>query len=104
MDGERGLSKLDDGIPFGHTFTYLWNITANFAPSKDDDKCVPWGYHSHVASMEDIETGLVGLLVICNPGNKACRWYQWRVNIVQGSTNSVICNTIGANGTHITDQ
>ena len=69
LDGESGMSKLDDGIPFRHTFTYLWNITANFAPDKDDDKCVPWGYHSHVDSMKDIDTGLVGLLVVCNPGN-----------------------------------
>ena len=64
------MSKLDDGIPFGQTFTYLWNITANFAPGKDDDNCVPWGYHSHVDSMKDIESGLVGLLVICNQGDK----------------------------------
>ena len=63
------MSKLDDGIPFGQTFTYLWNITANFAPGKDDDNCVPWGYHSHVDSMSDIESGLVGLLVICNQGD-----------------------------------
>ena len=68
LDGEKGLAKIDDGIPSGKTFTYLWNITRNFAPADDDDNCVPFGYHSHVASMNDIEAGLVGILLVCRLG------------------------------------
>lgn len=68
LDGEQGIAKLDDGVPPGGTQTYVWNITANYAPSEDDDNCIPWGYHSHTDSMVDIESGLVGILLTCKPG------------------------------------
>ena len=63
-----GIAKLDDGVPPGGNNVYIWNITDNFAPTEDDDACIPWGYHSHVDSMMDIETGLVGVLVTCKKG------------------------------------
>lgn len=62
------MAKMDDGVSPGSTHTYVWNITNNFAPTDEDDNCVPWGYHSHVDSMMDIETGLVGVLLTCKPG------------------------------------
>ncbi|KAH3706573.1 hypothetical protein DPMN_065961, partial [Dreissena polymorpha] len=68
LDGESGTVKHDDGVPLNGMFQYVWNITDNFAPTADDDACIPWGYHSHVDSMVDIETGLVGVLLTCKPG------------------------------------
>ena len=68
MDGEHGLAKIDDGVPPGGSHVYIWNITDNFSPTEEDDNCVPWAYHSHVDSMRDIETGLVGVLLTCKPG------------------------------------
>ncbi|XP_053407301.1 hephaestin-like isoform X2 [Mercenaria mercenaria] len=68
LDGESTTAKVDDSVPPGGSHIYAWNITENFAPTVSDDKCIPWGYHSHVDSMTDIETGLVGVLVTCKPG------------------------------------
>lgn len=68
MDGEQSLAKLDDAVPPGSSYVYIWNITKNFAPAEADDNCVPWAYHSHVDSMMDIESGLLGILLTCRPG------------------------------------
>ncbi|KAL3865206.1 hypothetical protein ACJMK2_006822 [Sinanodonta woodiana] len=68
LDGTAGHAKFDDGVQPGGKRTYIWNISETFAPTKDDDNCQPWAYHSHVKSAKDIATGLVGLLVVCKPG------------------------------------
>ena len=68
MDGTSGGDKIDDSVPPGGRARYVWNITNSFAPTADDDNCLPWAYHSHVIEPRDVDTGLVGLLVICKRG------------------------------------
>ncbi|VDI11014.1 Hypothetical predicted protein [Mytilus galloprovincialis] len=68
MDGTSGRDKLDDTVPPGYTYTYRWSMLNTFAPTKDDENCVPVGYHPHVRSTKDIDTGVVGILLICKPG------------------------------------
>ncbi|XP_063431699.1 ferroxidase HEPHL1-like [Mytilus trossulus] len=68
MDGTSGRDKLDDSVPPGETYTYRWSMLNLFAPTKDDENCVPVGYHPHVRSTKDIDTGLVGIVLICKPG------------------------------------
>lgn len=68
LDGENTIDKVDDAVPPGGSHIYAWNITENFAPTDSDDACVPWGYHSHVDSMVDIHSGLVGVLLACKKG------------------------------------
>ncbi|WAR20412.1 HPHL1-like protein [Mya arenaria] len=68
IDGTSGHAKFDDLVPPGGAITYAWVAANIHAPTKDDENCVPWGYHSHTNGPRDIATGLVGIALICRPG------------------------------------
>ncbi|XP_041362171.1 hephaestin-like protein [Gigantopelta aegis] len=68
IDGTSGADKFDDGIPPGQMHVYNWTIPESFAPTKDDENCLAWPYHSHRASERDVATGLVGMLFVCRRG------------------------------------
>ena len=52
----------------GETITMTWAITSDFAPTEDDPSCLPFSYHSHSDPEMGINSGLVGLLLVCKPG------------------------------------
>ncbi|CAH1794449.1 unnamed protein product [Owenia fusiformis] len=66
-DGARG--KGGDQVQPGHTFTYIWTVTEDEAPSKEDPQCLTWIYHSAVDQRKDIYSGLVGPLLTCKRGS-----------------------------------
>ncbi|KAL5022875.1 hypothetical protein ScPMuIL_002030 [Solemya velum] len=68
MDDTFGPDKADDALGYADAHTYVWNMTESFAPTHDDDNCVPWAYHSHTMSERDVDTGLLGVLITCKPG------------------------------------
>lgn len=68
LDGTMGPFKRDDMVPAGHHHLYIWNITYNFAPAKDDPGCISWAYHSHVFTTRDANSGAIGCLVTCKAG------------------------------------
>ncbi|XP_060068239.1 hephaestin-like protein [Ylistrum balloti] len=68
VDGTNQTHKLDDGVPPNGSHIYTWEITKNFGPTAYDENCVSWAYHSHVSSVKDINTGLVGCLLTCRQG------------------------------------
>lgn len=68
LDGTMGPFKKDDMVPAGHHHLYIWNITYNFAPAKDDPGCISWAYHSHVFTTRDANSGAIGCLVTCKAG------------------------------------
>lgn len=70
MDATTGSDKADDGVVPGETFTYIWRVTSNFAPTSDDSRCLAWAYHSHVSPVQDVDSGLVGVLMTCKKGEK----------------------------------
>ena len=67
-DETKGTDKVDDGVLPGANYTYSWDITADFAPRDDDAACIPFAYHSHRKSDMEVNTGLIGLLIICKQG------------------------------------
>ncbi|XP_052788746.1 ferroxidase HEPHL1-like [Mya arenaria] len=67
-DGTNATSKVDDGVSPGSEYTYVWELTSDFAPRDDDPSCMPFAYHSHVDPDKEINSGLVGLLVVCKQG------------------------------------
>ena len=71
MDQTTGSAKADDGVAPGAVFRYVWHVPPSFAPTPDDEACLPWAYHSHVASTRDVDSGLVGLLLTCKKGQGA---------------------------------
>ncbi len=72
-DGTSGADKLDDAVMPGKIFTYEWVVRETFAPTPDDENCLPWAYHSHHFSTRDTDTGLTGLFLTCKPGETYIR-------------------------------
>ncbi|KAL8609338.1 hypothetical protein ACOMHN_048894 [Nucella lapillus] len=69
VDQTTGSDKADDGVPPGGLFHYVWRVSPSFAPTADDEPCLPWVYHSHVSTTRDVDSGLVGLLLTCKKGS-----------------------------------
>ena len=68
-DDTSGNKKKDDRIPYGFTKTVEWSIPEEFAPRDDDPNCLPMAYHSHNLPGLEINAGLIGLIIVCKPGN-----------------------------------
>jgi len=67
-DGTDSREKSDDSVPPGGSHVYTWKLTSDFSPRDNDPNCLPFAYHSHVDPEKEINSGLVGLLVVCKPG------------------------------------
>ena len=61
-DHTEGDLKGDDHEQPNMTRIYEWTIPENHAPTKGDENCLTWAYHSHVKPVSDINTGLIGKL------------------------------------------
>jgi len=67
-DGTVGAAKTDDRIAPGATFTYLWTVPERSGPAEMDSSSVLWMYHSHFVEDRDINTGLIGPIIITARG------------------------------------
>lgn len=53
--------KRDDMVKPGDIHHHTWIVNEEHGPAKADDDCVTLMYHSHVKSVEDTNTGLIGI-------------------------------------------
>lgn len=67
-DGTAGADKADDRVPPGGTHTYMWDVPERAGPGPNDPSSIAWAYHSHVDSVKDSNTGLVGAILITAKG------------------------------------
>ncbi|NRA82745.1 MAG: multicopper oxidase domain-containing protein [Gammaproteobacteria bacterium] len=67
-DGTTGKNKLDDRVMPGQTYTYHWQVPETAGPGPADTSSVVWVYHSHVQSIQDSNSGLIGAIVITAKG------------------------------------
>jgi len=58
-DGRTG-----NGVPPGQTFVYVWPVPARAGPGPMDGSSVLWMYHSHVDEVRDINSGLLGPMIV----------------------------------------
>jgi len=65
-DGTSGNDKADDDVPPGQTHTYVWQVPERAGPGPGDPSSLVWLYHSH--SSRDIESGLVGAIIVTARG------------------------------------
>lgn len=56
------------GVAPGAAYVYNWTATYRSAPGPSDPSSIVWLYHSHVHSSQDINTGLVGVIVVTKQG------------------------------------
>lgn len=67
-DGTSGSDKDDEAIAPNDSYTYRWQVPTRSGPGPADPSSVVWLYHAHVNSPRDINTGLVGALIITRHG------------------------------------
>ncbi|KFQ30241.1 Coagulation factor VIII [Merops nubicus] len=67
--------KEGDRVDPGKTHTYIWEIQQNQGPTDGDSPCLTHSYSSNTDSVKDINSGLIGALLVCRPG---LRWISNR--------------------------
>lgn len=67
-DGTSGADKADDAVPPGATHTYTWEVPERAGPGPGDPSSIVWLYHSHVREMKDVNSGLIGAIIITRRG------------------------------------
>src|SRR5262245_28567100 len=67
-DSTSGADKADDGVPPGATHVYTWPVPERAGPAMGDNSSVVWMYHSHHDEVKDVNTGLMGPMVITARG------------------------------------
>ncbi len=67
-DNTSGADKADDAVPPGGEHTYVWSVPPRAGPAMGEGSSVIWMYHSHTDEGKDIETGLIGPLIITAAG------------------------------------
>jgi FtsP/CotA-like multicopper oxidase with cupredoxin domain len=67
-DGTSGKDKEDDAVPPGKTHVYTWKVPERSGPGPNDPSSIVWLYHSHTNELKDIESGLVGAMIITRRG------------------------------------
>ena len=68
-DNTTGLQKEDDRLEPGAEYTYRWFVEENQGPGPNDSNCVTRMYHSHVDTLKDVSSGLLGPILTCKRGN-----------------------------------
>jgi manganese oxidase len=96
QDNTSGKDKADDAVAPGATYTYVWPVPERAGPAEGEGSTAFWNYHSHVDEGKDINSGLIGPLVItrrgmaladgfstqfpgctCAPVKLLLVWYMW---------------------------
>jgi FtsP/CotA-like multicopper oxidase with cupredoxin domain len=68
LDGTEGNDKKDDAVPYGGTHTYTWGVPESAGPGPMDGSSVLWMYHSHFVEPADMNTGLIGPIIVTARG------------------------------------
>ncbi len=67
-DGTAGRDKHDDGVPPGETHAYVWPVPERAGPGHGEGSSVMWMYHSHTDETRDVNTGLLGVMIVTARG------------------------------------
>jgi hephaestin len=67
-DSTGAADKTDGGVPSGSMHTYVWQIPERAGPGPNDPSSVFWLYHSHADELQDIASGLFGVIVVTRHG------------------------------------
>jgi manganese oxidase len=67
-DGTAPADKTGAGVAPGATHVYVWPVPARAGPGPMDGSSVMWMYHSHVDEDRDINSGLLGAMIVTARG------------------------------------
>jgi FtsP/CotA-like multicopper oxidase with cupredoxin domain len=68
-DSTSGADKADDGVPPGKTHAYNWEVPERAGPGPQDPSSLVWLYHSHTVDLKDVESGLIGTIIVTRRGS-----------------------------------
>jgi FtsP/CotA-like multicopper oxidase with cupredoxin domain len=68
QDDTSGAAKADDSVAPGATYTYTWPVPERAGPADGDGSTAFWLYHSHVDEGRDINSGLIGPIIVTRRG------------------------------------
>ncbi|XP_055015372.1 coagulation factor VIII isoform X2 [Boleophthalmus pectinirostris] len=66
-DSTAGQEKEDDAVSPGGYYEYVWDISIRDGPTQSDPECLTYSYSSRVDTVRDMNSGLIGSLLICKP-------------------------------------
>ncbi|XP_063102700.1 coagulation factor VIII isoform X3 [Cavia porcellus] len=61
--------KEDDKVFPGESHTYVWQVSTENGPMASDPQCLTYSYLSHVDLVKDLNSGLIGALLVCKEGS-----------------------------------
>uniref|UniRef100_A0A3Q0T2K1 Coagulation factor VIII, procoagulant component n=1 Tax=Amphilophus citrinellus TaxID=61819 RepID=A0A3Q0T2K1_AMPCI len=64
-DSTTGQEKADDAVSPGGYYEYVWDISPKDGPTSSDPDCLTYSYTSRVDTVRDLNSGLIGALLIC---------------------------------------
>ncbi|CAN9515036.1 unnamed protein product [Ophioblennius macclurei] len=67
-DSTAGQEKEDDAVSPGGYYEYVWHISHEDGPTINDPDCLTYTYSSQVDTVRDVNSGLIGALLICKSG------------------------------------
>jgi FtsP/CotA-like multicopper oxidase with cupredoxin domain len=67
-DNSSDSDKADDAVRPGGTYTYIRKVSERSGPGRMDGSSVLWMYHSHFVESKDINTGLIGPIIVTKKG------------------------------------
>lgn len=67
-DGTSAADKADDAVPPGSSHVYLWPVPDRAGPTHEEGSSVMWMYHSHTDETRDVNTGLMGVIIVTAKG------------------------------------
>ena len=61
--------KLGNAVHHGEVFTYTWTVPERAGPGPGDPSSILWMYHSHFIESRDMNSGLVGPIIVSRKGS-----------------------------------
>uniref|UniRef100_A0A3Q1GC09 ferroxidase n=1 Tax=Acanthochromis polyacanthus TaxID=80966 RepID=A0A3Q1GC09_9TELE len=75
FDNTSQKEKEDDMVRPNGEHVYYWEVTPAVSPQQHDPACLTYTYISHQNVVEDYNSGLIGTLLICKPGERENAFY-----------------------------
>lgn len=76
-DSTSGHEKEDDAVYPGGYYEYVWDISPKDGPTSSDPECLTYSYSSQVDPVRDVNSGLIGALLICKRSKRVVVPEDW---------------------------
>lgn len=67
-DGSSAADKEGGHVAPGQTHTYIWEVPERAGPGPNDPNSIVWLYHSHTNELMDVNSGLIGAIIVTRKG------------------------------------